>query len=234
MKSSIPIGQELLIGPKAFWQGSKTETNQIQILPTLHHFGGKTNLFRPKKKELRGELMVGRTKVEARVQDCSFFHFLFFFPVLFYLCYLNFVIVETCYGLRTLLRAHQLPHFQSILELTLLLLCILTRWLLGVCFQPFQMQKMKVNWKVGHEVEGWNVNFHKWKGIWIYKRSLNWFPFRKRKHQGKYDCDERQKWKRWKKLVDGEVLHLIALKGEMELEIIKNAKKQQKQHPRLT
>jgi hypothetical protein len=34
--------------------------------------------------------------------------------------------------------------------------------------------------------------------------------------------------------VDGEVLHLIALKGEMELEIIKNAKKQQKQHPRLT
>ncbi len=57
---------------------------------------------------------------------------------------------------------------------------------------------MKMNWKVGHQVEGCNVNFHKWKGIWIYKRSLNWFPFQRRKHQGKYDCDERQRWRRWK------------------------------------
>jgi hypothetical protein len=31
------------------------------------------------------------------------------------------------------------------------------------------MHKMKVNWKVGHEVEGCNVIFHKWKGIWISK-----------------------------------------------------------------
>jgi hypothetical protein len=77
---------------------------------------------------------------------------------------------------------------------------ILRRWLLGVYFQPFQMHKMKMNWKVGHEVEGWNVNFHKWKGIWIYKRCLNWFPFQKRKDQGKYDCGEKQRWKSWKKL----------------------------------
>ncbi len=102
---------------------------------------------------------------------------------------------KTCYGLRTLLRAHWLPHFQS-----MLVLCILRRWLLGVYFQPFQMHKMKVNWRVKHEVEGWNVNFHKWKGIWIYKRCLNWFPFQRRKHQGKYDCGERRRWKSWKKL----------------------------------
>jgi hypothetical protein len=33
--------------------------------------------------------------------------------------------------------------------------------------------------------------------------------------------------------VDGEVLHFIALKGEMELEYTENEKKQKK-HPRLT
>jgi hypothetical protein len=43
---------------------------------------------------------------------------------------------------------------------------ILTRWLLeGVHLQPFQMYKMKVNWKVGQRVEGYDVNFYKWKGI---------------------------------------------------------------------
>jgi hypothetical protein len=29
-------------------------------------------------------------------------------------------------------------------------------------------------------VKGWNVNFHKWKGIWIYKRCLNCFPFHRK------------------------------------------------------
>jgi hypothetical protein len=58
--------------------------------------------------------------------------------------------------------------------LTWLVLWILTRWLLeGMCFQPFQMHEMEVNRKVGQKVEGWNINFHKWKGIWICKRFLN-------------------------------------------------------------
>jgi hypothetical protein len=34
------------------------------------------------------------------------------------------------YELRTLLRSHQFPHFRPILELTWLVLCIFTRWLL--------------------------------------------------------------------------------------------------------
>jgi len=43
---------------------------------------------------------------------------------------------------------------------------------------------MKMNWKVGHQVEGCNVNFHKWKGIWIYKRSLNWFHSKEESTKG--------------------------------------------------
>jgi hypothetical protein len=35
---------------------------------------------------------------------------------------------------------------------------------------------MKVNGKVAQKVKR-NLNFHKWKGIWIYKRHLNQFPF---------------------------------------------------------
>ncbi len=40
-------------------------------------------------------------------------------------------------------------------------------------------------------MNGWSTNFHKWKEIWIYKRSLNWFLFQTRKHQGK-------RWLWWK------------------------------------
>jgi hypothetical protein len=32
------------------------------------HFGGKINWFRPKKESLKGELMLGRTKMQARDQ----------------------------------------------------------------------------------------------------------------------------------------------------------------------
>jgi hypothetical protein len=34
------------------------------------------------------------------------------------------------------------------------------------------MHEMEVNWTMRQKVEGWNVNFHKWKGIWINKRFL--------------------------------------------------------------
>jgi hypothetical protein len=30
-----------------------------------------------------------------------------------------------------------------------------------------------------------SVNFHKWKGIWICKKSLNWYPSQRKIHQGK-------------------------------------------------
>jgi hypothetical protein len=36
--------------------------------PTWHHFGGKINWFRFFLKELNGELMIWRTKMQARVQ----------------------------------------------------------------------------------------------------------------------------------------------------------------------
>jgi hypothetical protein len=35
------------------------------------------------------------------------------------------------------------------------------------------------------EAESERFKFHKWKGIWIYKGSLNWFPFQTNEHQGK-------------------------------------------------
>jgi hypothetical protein len=30
-----------------------------------------------------------------------------------------------------------------------------------------------------YKVEDWNTNFHKWKGIWIYKKSLNQLSFQR-------------------------------------------------------
>ncbi len=40
-------------------------------------------------------------------------------------------------------------------------------------FLALQVHKMEVIQKVGQKVEGWSTNFHKWKGIRIYKKSLN-------------------------------------------------------------
>jgi hypothetical protein len=34
-------------------------------------------------------------------------------------------------------------------------------------------------------MEDSNAHFHKWKEIWIYKKSLNWLPFPRRKQQRK-------------------------------------------------
>jgi hypothetical protein len=61
--------------------------------------------------------------------------------------------------------------------LTWLVLWIFTRWLLkGMHFEPFQVHEMKVNQKVGQKVKGWSTNFHKWKGIWIYKEMFKSIP----------------------------------------------------------
>jgi hypothetical protein len=35
-------------------------------------------------------------------------------------------------------------------------------------FLVFSMHEMELNWKAKHKVKGWNTNFRKWKGIWIY------------------------------------------------------------------
>ncbi len=96
--------------------------------------------------------MVWRTKVQVRVQGCSF---VCFFPLFFFTLVQIMREWKKCYGLKTLLKAHKLPHFRPILELIWLVLWICTRWLLeGVHFQPFQVHTMEVNWKVGQKVEG--------------------------------------------------------------------------------
>jgi hypothetical protein len=53
MKSSIPIGKELEISPKAFRQGSRTKTSQVVIKLTWHHFGGKPIHLDYKKRASR-------------------------------------------------------------------------------------------------------------------------------------------------------------------------------------
>jgi hypothetical protein len=49
--------------------GPRPKKWQIKTKPTWHHFEWKFNWSRPKKKkELKGELMIWRTKMQARVQ----------------------------------------------------------------------------------------------------------------------------------------------------------------------
>jgi hypothetical protein len=67
-------------------------------------------------------------------------------------------------------------------------------------------------------MKGWNVNFHKWKGIWIYKKSLNWFPFQTRKHKEKSGCDKKTKMKKMKKL---ERKSIVCNKNKKEEEKLK-------------
>jgi hypothetical protein len=51
-----------------FRWGSKTKKWQIEAKPTWHYFWGKINWFRPKTNSWKGELMIWRTKMQARVQ----------------------------------------------------------------------------------------------------------------------------------------------------------------------
>jgi hypothetical protein len=73
-------------------------------------------------KSLKGELM---GKLGFKVVHCFCFFFLFF-TIFFYLVVQNLWESKTCYGLRTLMRAHQFSQFWPILKLTWLVLCILT------------------------------------------------------------------------------------------------------------
>jgi hypothetical protein len=45
------------------------------------------------------------------------------------------------------------------------------------------MHEMEMNQKVGQQVESWNINFHKWKGIWILFLFLKPILIKKGEHQ---------------------------------------------------
>jgi len=64
----ILIAESHKLDPGPLDEGSKTEEWQIEAKPTWHHFGGEINCFGPQRKELQGELMIWRTKMQARVQ----------------------------------------------------------------------------------------------------------------------------------------------------------------------
>jgi hypothetical protein len=56
------------MGPKAFRQGSKTKKWQIEAKPTWHLFWRENQLVWTKKTVLKGDLLIWRTKNEARDQ----------------------------------------------------------------------------------------------------------------------------------------------------------------------
>jgi hypothetical protein len=68
MNSSNLIGQKVLIGPKAFTQGSKTKKWQIEAKPTWHLFWRENQLVQTQKTVLKGELLIWGTKDQARDQ----------------------------------------------------------------------------------------------------------------------------------------------------------------------
>ncbi len=89
-------------------------------------FWRENQLVQTKNKSLKESSWFGKCKLGSKV--VHFFIFCFLSLVFFT------IVVQTLrewkkrYGLRALLRAHKLPHFWSILELTWLVLWILTRW----------------------------------------------------------------------------------------------------------
>jgi hypothetical protein len=130
----------------------------------------ENQLVQTKKMSLKESSWFGEPKCKLGSKVVHLFIYCYFPPYYFKLVAQIMWEWKKCYGLKTLLRAQKLPHFDQ--KLTWLVLWILTRLLLeGVHIQPFQMHEMKVNQKVGQKVEGWSTNFHKWKGIWICKRS---------------------------------------------------------------
>jgi hypothetical protein len=109
---------------------------QIKLWLSLHGIILEGKPIGPnQKQELKGELMVW--KVQVKVQVCSFFHFLLSFIVFFYPRYSNSSRMEETLWIESLVESThcKLPHFLSVsLELTWLVLCIFTRWLLGMHF----------------------------------------------------------------------------------------------------
>jgi hypothetical protein len=68
MNSSNCIGQKLSIGPKAFRQGSKNKKWQIEAKPTMAPVLEGKSLGLDQNTVLQGELLIWRTKNEARDQ----------------------------------------------------------------------------------------------------------------------------------------------------------------------
>jgi hypothetical protein len=52
----------------AFKWGSKTKKWQIEAKSTWHHIGGKSIGLKKKKLRSKGELVIWRTKMQARVE----------------------------------------------------------------------------------------------------------------------------------------------------------------------
>ncbi len=80
----------------------------------MHHFGGKIDWFGQNKKSLKESSWFREPKCKLGFKVIHFFVFcsfsLFFFTVVVQILW-NW---KTCYGLRRLLRAHQLPHFSRV------------------------------------------------------------------------------------------------------------------------
>jgi hypothetical protein len=70
MNSSNLNGWKLKIGPKAFRRRSKTKKWQIEAKPTTrHYFSEGKSVGLEQKTELKGELLIWRTKNQARDQE---------------------------------------------------------------------------------------------------------------------------------------------------------------------
>jgi hypothetical protein len=115
-------------------------TNQIVTYATRHQFGRKTNWSGPKKTSS----WFGRPKCALWSKVAHFFIFTYFSLFSFTLITQIMWESKTFYRLKTLLRAHHLPHFPIKLELTWLVLWILTWWLLGVHFLNKKEKKIKI------------------------------------------------------------------------------------------
>jgi len=65
---AILLDESHKLDPMTFRWESKTKKWHIKAKPTWHHFWRENQLFWTKTKELKGELMIWRTKMQARVQ----------------------------------------------------------------------------------------------------------------------------------------------------------------------
>ncbi len=130
------------------------EKSQIEITPTWHNFGGIRNWFRQNLK-LKGQLMIWKTTMQAKVPSCPF-HCFSLFPNVF--CFIYEVVQEwrIFHGLRTiaLFLNNSSIDKVALLDLHKLLLK-------GSQFSTLEVHKMK-DFHVGQKVElmeGWKDHF---------------------------------------------------------------------------
>jgi hypothetical protein len=112
----------------------------------VHHFGRKTN-WSKQKKEVKGEFMAWRTKVQAKVQGCSFLHFFSFF--LYFkknLCCSNFMRMEEMLWIENINESTQAPPFLTNFRVDMASFVhphkVLAR---RNAFSAFQVHEMEVN-----------------------------------------------------------------------------------------